>query len=507
MFNKKILCLGSNSPDTDSRVSAMSRRDFTKNHGLVSSGDFVPDKTGYYHTSILDLSFGDIVKISKWFDTVTLLDQSKEIWPHWKPLLSSYKVMLELEKLNLTTVYKDNNNIKQYVEFFEQLKNNKSFCIYPWITLTEERGHLITCARGHDNITTFEKLDDWRTDPDFAKIRNKMLKGELLETNCNYCYEYEKKNIESYRQFETKEWIAKLDIKSFNDLNQIDQPYYYEIRLSNKCNLMCRSCKPEHSHLIDKEFKKFNIIYPLKQTFQYSKLDRIRIKTLNENTRVYLTGGEPTIISDVLRFMEQCIAAGKTDFDFTLGTNAASISNKFLELANNFTNLNFSVSLDGFGKINDYWRWGSNWNTVIANTKLLESYGHNISINCVPGLYNITNLHLLFEFLDESFPHAGIYLQVNHIGFQSAYNHPNHDMVLDSLEKCKKTKMYFTDGKSNKTSIDSLYEYYSDSPQCDLVALKKFFIYNDQLDKARNSQLGDYIPELEECRKLIWGIS
>jgi hypothetical protein len=92
------------------------------------------------------------------------------------------------------------------------------------------------------------------------------------------------------------------------------------------------------------------------------------------------------------------------------------------------------------------------------------------------------------------------------MGFQSAYNHPNHDLVVESMAKCKQTRMYYTDGKSNKTAIDSLYDYYSKRPACDLVELKNFFLYNDQLDHARNSRLGDYIPELEECRKYILGV-
>jgi hypothetical protein len=31
--------------------------------------------------------------------------------------------------------------------------------------------------------------------------------------------------------------------------------------------------------------------------------------------------------------------------------------------------------------------------------------------------------------------------------------------------------------------------------------LKDFFDYNDQLDRARGTRLGDYIPELEAARK------
>jgi hypothetical protein len=39
--------------------------------------------------------------------------------------------------------------------------------------------------------------------------------------------------------------------------------------------------------------------------------------------------------------------------------------------------------------------------------------------------------------------------------------------------------------------------------EVDIGALEKFFNYNDALDKNRNIFLKDYIPELEECRKLI----
>jgi hypothetical protein len=506
MFNQKILCLGSNTADTDKRTTILAKQNKTQNNGLINSSEFVPINYGYYHTSILDISSGGIIEISKHFDSIVFLDQAKETWPHWKPFLSSYKIMLELENLGHNTSFRNNKNVKNFLEFYHSIENNPSFCIYPWIEITEERGHLLTCLRGFDNITTWDKFTDWKSDPNFVAVRDKMLRGERLESNCKVCYDYEDKNIESYRQFETKEWLAKLDINSFADLEKINQPYYYEIRLSNKCNIMCRGCKPEHSHLIDQEFKKFNIVYPLEQTFKYSKLDRINVDSLNPKVRVYLTGGEPTVIPEVYEFMKKCIAAGKTDFDFTLGTNAAKISKKFLTLANHFSNLNFSVSIDGYGKVNDYWRWGTDWQTVVANTKLLQSHGHTISINCVPGIYNVTNLHLLFEFLDQEFPHAGIYLQINNIGFQSAYNHPNYKLVMESMDRCKQTNMYYTDGKSNKTAIDSLYDHYSKKPKCDLIALKDFFIHNDQLDRARNSKLGDYIPELEECRKYILGV-
>jgi sulfatase maturation enzyme AslB (radical SAM superfamily) len=503
MFDEKILCLGSNDYDTDQRTQAIANENNTVNHGLISNADFLPLLPGYYHTTVIDLSTGEIISLSKNFDQIVFLDQSQAQWSHWKPMLTTYKIMLELDKLGYRTVFKDNQNIKKFKLFFEMVQENKSFCIYPWIELTENGGNLTLCSRSTKKITSITQLTNWKTDPEYTKIRLSMLSGELLPEHCSYCYDYEKLGIESYRQFETKDWIGKLDINSVDDLHNIDRPYYYEIRLNNKCNLMCRGCKPEYSHLIEKEYKKFNIEYRANQTFKYSKLNLINIDTLTPNTRVYLTGGEPTIISEVFDFMKQCIKKGKTDFDFAILTNGVKLSPQFLKLCQHFSNISFSVSVDGYGKVNDYYRWGSDFDSVVKNMHLLEDLGHSISVNCVPGIYTVTNLHLLYEFLDREFPHIGLYLQTNAHDLQSAYNHPNSELVVESMTRCKQTKIYYSDGKSNQTCIDSLYTHYSNNPTPNLQHLKAFFDYNDQLDRARNVRLGDYVPELEACRKLI----
>lgn len=202
-------------------------------------------------------------------------------------------------------------------------------------------------------------------------------------------------------------------------------------------------------------------------------------------------------------FMERCVEVGNTDFDFTIGTNATSYTPKFWRLTNHFTNLNFSVSVDGYGKINDYQRWLSNFDTMMSNAKLLKSKGHNVTFLVVPGMYNVTNLHLLFEYFDREWPNPGLYVQINHNPWQSAYNHPRPDLVVESMRRCQKTNTYFSDGRSCRSTIDSLLAHYSNDPKFDPILLKQFFDYNDQLDKARNVKLADYIPELEECRKFL----
>jgi len=498
----KILCLGNNGTNTDRFVSYLARS--SVNNGLVEDSDFDPANEGYYHTSIADINFGGIVKLSKKFDQIQMLDQPFNQWTSWKLLLSTYKVCKELEKEGINVVYSNNKNIKSFEYFSNLVEENKSFCIYPWINFVEEHGNNVLCARSWEKVCDRnEAITNWSGNSEYVKIRNQMLAGEKTD-RCNYCYDLESRGIESYRQFETKDWAAKLNLQSIEDVKKITHPYYYEIRLSNKCNLMCRGCKPEWSHLIAKEFAENNIEHPVEQILEYSSLDVVNIETLTPQSRIYLTGGEPTVMAEVYEFMRKCVSANKTDFDFTLGTNAQAITPAFVELARNFKGINFAVSLDGYGKVNDYWRWKSDWETITGNMKTLESEGHNVSINIVPGIYNATNLHLLYEYLDQEFPMAGMYLQINHNPWQSVFNHPNKEMVMESMERCRKTGVYLTDGKSNRTTIDSIYNHYANPNfEYDPVALREFFVYNDKLDKARGSRLGDYIPELEECRSLV----
>ncbi len=267
---------------------------------------------------------------------------------------------------------------------------------------------------------------------------------------------------------------------------------------------MCRSCDPRCSHLIAQEAVDNGILasdYRIRQTL--ASTDIVDIENLKPQSRVYLHGGEPTIIREVYKFLENCIANDKTDFQLAFCTNGQKLSKKFLHLLSHFSNAHLSFSIDGYGKINDYWRHGSSWNKIITNMKTVESMGCKTSFNTVPGIYNVTNLHLLLEFADEHFPKSTFYMQINNRESQDVYNHPNAELVCASMERCMKTNVYYSDGKSNKTCIDSLYEYYSTEPKFDKERLKIFFQENDKLDSIRNIHLRDYIPELEDCRRFI----
>ena len=506
-FAGAVLFLGNNDESTDRMVLALAQQFKTVNYGLVTDPHFVPENTGYYHTSVVDISWGDLINLSQKFDTVVMLDQTSSQWSHWKCFQATFKLMEKLQELGQNTVFRSNKNVKK-LEYWSNLvfKENKSFCIYPWINHHQQGKNLHLCSRSRPAVTTVDKIQSWHSDSDYAQIRDKMLKGELLPDHCDVCYnQYENQGIESYRQFETLDWVTKLDLDSTDDLINIQRPYFYEVHTGNHCNIKCRGCQPAFSAPIGREIKKFNITTPTSVDWKVntSNLDCIDIETLDKKTSVYFQGGEPTIMPEVLKFLKQCIEKNKTDFFLTMCTNGVKISEEFLQVISNFSDTNFSFSLDGYDKVNDYWRSGSQWHKVINNLKLLQSQGHSISINTVPGIYNVTNLHLLFEFLDRELPFTAIYMQLNYLPWQSAFNHPIKELVIESMLKCMNTSIYHSNGKSCKSSIDSIYAHYSGDPECNLKDLKDFFDYNDQLDQARGTKLADYIPELELARTYI----
>jgi pyruvate-formate lyase-activating enzyme len=505
-LDARVLVLGSNDESTDQQTSKLAEQHNTINHGLVLDCEFDPTTPGYYHTTVVDIPWGNLLVLAQKFDSIVMLDQPQNLWSHWKCLQATFKLMGKLEEAGKHTVYRDNKNVKKILYWSDLVyKQNKSFCIYPWINFFDDGKKLKLCARDTGEVTATEHFQDWATDPNYTQIRNSMLQGDKLPAHCSTCYLYEDKGIESYRQFETMDWAIQLDLESVEDLAQVQKPHFYEIHTGNHCNIKCRGCQPSYSEPIGKEIKKFKIVPPseLAWTPGAASIDRIDIDNLDNKSSVYFQGGEPTIMPEVLDFMKRCIAKNQTDFNLTMCTNGVKFSDEFLETVSHFPNTNFSFSIDGFEKINDYWRSGSQWAKIIANAHMIQSQGHSVSINTVPGIYNVTNLHLLFEFLDREFPFTAIYLQINYLPWQSAFNHPLKHLVIESMLKCMKTSVYHSNGKSCKSGIDSIYNHYTNNPHCDLKDLKDFFDYNDQLDRVRGTKLADFIPELEAARTFI----
>ena len=500
MINKKILCVGNETEDTDILVGQLAKENLTTNHGLITSEHFIPKETGYYHTSVADISVGSIItNLVKNFDLIIMLDQHIDSYPHWKTFVHTFKLMIELEKKGIATEFKNNTGNQDILYWYDLLRTNKSVCVYPFINLINDYGSLVQCQKNPTPVTKIEKLTDWSTDSAFGVIRNNMIAGIQMPDRCRICYEREQHNGESARQFESLEWAMDLRLKTKEDLKNIKDPVYYEIRPSNKCNIMCRMCDDRHSHLIERENAKIG--WPIRtdqwryQDFPY---DRINFDTVK---RIYWAGGEPTIMPEFIAFLRRCIKQNQTNFYLTIGTNGQKISDTIWDLLKEFPQVNFSVSFDGYKKINDYIRWGSDFETVRINCYLALEKGHQLSFQTVFSLYNATRIHEIYEFYDREFAGHSCLVQPASRSdeFLGPWHNPLKEQVLESMYRCRETKVYYNNGRNTNNLVEEVISQHQNHDY-NPTLLTKFFEYNDALDKSRNSKLEDYIPELARAR-------
>lgn len=494
----KTLCLGNNSVLTDQQTHELAEQDSTVNHGLLSELEKILDfdnlnlLDGFYHTSILDISVGRIKKLSKLFDRVIVLDQPVNVWNYPDEFYMTQNLALGLE----TPVVWKNTNGKQQVEYWQNLvTTNPSFCIFPFIELLTSNNYTNVCCRSSKPVVDIRELENFATDKNYVAIRNKMLSGELVPDHCKSCYKLESSGILSARQQETVEWAVRLGLQTTEDLKNITQPVYFEVRPSNVCNIMCRICSPTYSNGIEKEWRKLGWIDQDEKILN-SNFDIINLDSLK---KLYVAGGEPTAMPEFYNFLQQCIDSNNTDFEFIVNTNAVKLTDRALELFSHFKDLHFVVSIDGYKLANDYSRWGSKWDTVISNAKTLYNRGHKVTFNCAISLYTIFSFRKLVEFLESNFPKS--LLHGNLVDNVYAFVFVFPQTLIDDLRSIRNSNNYNSDNLF-ASYVDSLIQL-AESSTLNKKQLQHFFDYNDTLDISRNSCLNDYIPELEQLRKLL----
>lgn len=491
MFVEKILCIGNNHEITDKIVHALSVRHKTKNHGLVNNTREKNFQSGFYHTSIVDLNLAEIESIAPAFDKILVLDIEKKYWNHPDEFYLTKNLADRLET-NFKVEWQ-NSNSGNHIDYWKNLvSENKSFCIFPFIELWVDNEYTRLCCRSDIPIEKINNLD-WVNSPNLSDVRTKMIKGELLPKHCKQCYDYEKLGMLSARQQETVEWANRLKLSSTDDLKLIEKPVYYEIRPSNKCNLMCRTCVPKFSSLIEKEYINNNWIQEVSQI----KRSNFDIVDLNNLKKLYVAGGEPTAMIEFYEFLDTCIANRNTDFEFVVNSNCAKISDSLLNKFSHFSNLSFIASVDGYKKVNDYTRWLSEWNKVIENINKLRG-NHQITFNVTVSIYTVSSLYKLLAYLDKNFAdclvHCGIAIGPN----ISPFIFPDSKSILSQVDKMKTLNCVKKDNLL-LSFVEGLGQRFKTN-QIDTTELKKFFEFNDKLDQSRSSRLKDYIPELDKFR-------
>jgi glutamate-1-semialdehyde 2,1-aminomutase len=148
-------------------------------------------------------------------------------------------------------------------------KENKRFCILPWIHLTvlPEGSTKICCVTNSciesDGVPLSlqsQPLEAIWNGSYLRAVRRNMLAGKPV-TDCATCYHTEKNGGVSRRQISNTRWAAELGPLYDRLLEESEQqehvlsemPIYYQLMPGNLCNLKCRMCFPIFSSQIERD--------------------------------------------------------------------------------------------------------------------------------------------------------------------------------------------------------------------------------------------------------------
>ncbi len=163
---------------------------------------------------------------------------------------------------------------------------------------------------------------------------------------------------------------------------------YLRLAVTDRCNLRCQYCMPAHGiDIVDrKELLTFKEMYRITRVLSELGVNKVR-----------LTGGEPFVRKDFVKFLEMLSFNDKLD-EINITTNGALISKhiaKLEELGINTVNLSIdSLNKENFAKITRR----DVFDEVYETLEALENSSMKLKLNAV--VQSGVNTHELIDFIE-----------------------------------------------------------------------------------------------------------
>lgn len=360
------------------------------------------------------------------------------------------------------------------------------------------------------NLNT-NTIDEIRNSETFTELRESFIKNEK-HSACSICWDRESKGIESRR---TRENIN-------HGVNQLTKGYFIdkmpllnvELRLGNICNAKCLICQPHSSSKWNEDvdaLKKinFNVVGDYdkyiveREWYRGNKLYDQLINQYDDVNHLWFNGGEPTLIKEHYKFLQELINNGKSKkISLEYNINGSQVPDELIAIWKEFRHVGVTVSMDDIGERLYYSRFPTKWESVKHSISKLEKNDITYTIIPTVSLLNIHNIVEIYEYVDKNFKKGnlpGINFVV-HPPFLSINN-----LDDESKEKIKeKVKNSFLDDDIIGIGTRATHIIYH-LEQESTHGLNPFKIFINTLDKQRNLNILDYLPEYKRLfgKKLI----
>lgn len=402
----------------------------------------------------------------------------------------------------------------------------KTFCPAPWFQIRNENSmERKCCCKIQLGSSKNQSALEYLNSPEMILLKKKLHSGERPSV-CKKCWDEEDNGLLSQRQKNLgiitnntgnleNTWLKSY----FENKNDFESNLLLmaDIKIGNTCNFHCVMCVPDDSSKIysswvndkDSEFVK-----------EYLNSDPLKFEKIKKNSyksneyRKYVDdilshkeikwlrflGGEPLLDHELLKKLKNISKEKKNKLKLSFITNGSCDLDQMLKYIGyeHFNLVHFTVSLEGTDKIQEYARYGSNWNQIENNIlKNLPKKNVLFNVGHVLQTTTVMRTHKLLEWCKK-----------NQLSFSISYcYHPQYLSLKSTPKACKKIAYEniskYVSGVSQIPFDDSqqLHEKsivgFLQGEEFDNDLYKKFVRYINWYEKDKNVQpLKELVPEL-----------
>jgi sulfatase maturation enzyme AslB (radical SAM superfamily) len=291
------------------------------------------------------------------------------------------------------------------------LSESKTFCMYPWVHLhAYPTGDAWPCCHAEMKVGAIgsvktHTLDQLANSEAMRQLRRDML-AEQPNDYCVRCYEQEQAGFFGGRQSANKHHghhIHKIDFtRSDGSLSQF-QMTYWDIRFSNLCNLRCRSCGhifssswyADQKQLAGSGWNGQSAMFYAGRT-ETDMWEQL-LPHLDYVEQIYFAGGEPLMMDEHYRILDELERRGRFDVRLIYNTNFTQVKlkNRYVfDYWRRFKSVAVGASLDAMGPRAEYIRKGTDWSVVVANRRKMLEICPEVDFYISPTLSIMNALHL-----------------------------------------------------------------------------------------------------------------
>lgn len=328
------------------------------------------------------------------------------------------------------------DKVKKFIEIIENKTGTRTFCVLPWIHVaTRPNGDARLCCGSNASQATKgimdaglvkkedgypanfgkESLQSAWNNSYMRSARVAMLESKI-PASCNKCFEEEASGIVSKRIWETYYWNNEgLDFTQLVSDTAADGTVpttirYLDLRLGHTCNLKCIMCTPHDSSRWTQDYDELvsSVKSPIilqqinwdKQSFDNHWYEKPELweeifDQIPNIQQLYFAGGEPLMIKEHKRFLEEIIRRGHAaNITVRYNSNGVLVDDSIIDIWSKFKEVRFAFSIDALYERNHYIRYPVSWEDTVAALEKLDNTPDNIKVGiaCAVQIFNIKHI-------------------------------------------------------------------------------------------------------------------